>query len=411
MGSTMSKKAHKRTAGKPPFYGLMAEYDSPRALIEASKQVRDAQYRNWDTYAPFPVHGIDPAMGIKPTVLPWMVLTGGAFGCALGLWLQWWTNGVTYPFVTSGKPFFGIPAAIPVAFEFTVLFSALTALGGMLALNRLPHPSHALDLCKRFARATDDRFFLVIEASDPKYDDVATRALLQGTAPLTLDEVADDNTTSARIPRGVLYGLAIVIVTALIPLALGAFARATTGENTRIHLVKNMDQQDYQRAQATNGFFEDDRADRPQLAGTIAVGHLDENDHFFRGKVDGQYALTFPAEVAITDATMERGQQRFEIYCAPCHGVAGQGNGLVSERALGLMEGTWIPATNVRQGYLMKQPVGQLFEAITKGVRNMPGYGSLVPPADRWAIILYLRALQRSQNAAVTDVPASETLQ
>ncbi len=406
----MSKKAQKRTAGKPPFYGLMAEYDSPRALIEASKQVRDAQYRNWDTYAPFPVHGIDPAMGIKPTILPWIVLVAGAAGCALGLWMQWWTNGVDYPWITSGKPFFGIPAAIPVAFEFTVLFSALTALGAMLALNRLPHPSHALDLCKRFARVTDDRFFLVIEASDPKYDDVATRALLKGTAPLTLDEVADDNTTSARIPRGVLYGLAILVVTALIPLALGAFARATTGENTRVHLVKNMDQQDYQRAQATNGFFEDDRADRSQLAGTIAVGHLDENDHFFRGKVDGQYAATFPAEVELTEATMERGQQRFDIYCAPCHGVAGQGNGLVSERALGLMEGTWIPATNVRQGYLMKQPVGQLFEAITKGVRNMPGYGSLVPPADRWAIILYLRALQRSQNAAVTDVPASETL-
>ena len=106
--------------------------------------------------------------------------------------------------------------------------------------------------------------------------------------------------------------------------------------------------------------------------------------------------------------TMDRGRERFGIYCTPCHGVDGMGQGMVHERARSLMQGTWVPPTNLHQENLLYKPVGELFEGITRGVRNMPPYGRQIDTADRWAVVLYLRALQRSQAASLEDVPEGE---
>ena len=170
-----------------PLYGLVSECKTPHALKEAAKKVRDAGFEKWDTYTPFPVHGIDGAMGIKMTILPWIVLGAGLTGLTLAIWLQWWTNAHDYPFLISGKPFWSIPANVPIMFELTVLLSAFAALFGMLALNNLPMPAHPLDLKERFAKVTDDRFFLVVQAADTRFDDVETRELLEETHPAVLD--------------------------------------------------------------------------------------------------------------------------------------------------------------------------------------------------------------------------------
>src|SRR5688500_16924845 len=180
-----------RPEGKAPLHGLLAECTSPLELPAASRKVRDAGFSRWHTFPPLPVHGIDKAMGIKMTILPWFVLVAGLTGLATAILLQWWTNAFDYPWLISGKPIFSLPANIPIAFELTVLFSVFSCLGGMLMLNRLPHPSHPLDLKRRFARVTDDKFFLLIQASDPKFDESATRNLLDGTHPVFLDEVPE----------------------------------------------------------------------------------------------------------------------------------------------------------------------------------------------------------------------------
>jgi hypothetical protein len=150
--------APKKLPEEARLHGLLAEYESPAALKSAAEKVRNAGFRDWDTFSPFPVHGIDGAMGIKPTILPWLVLGGGIAGCSLALGFQWWANGIDYPFIISGKPFWSVPANIPITFELTVLFASLTAVFGMLGLNKLPLPAHPLDLSKRFDRATNDRF-------------------------------------------------------------------------------------------------------------------------------------------------------------------------------------------------------------------------------------------------------------
>ncbi|HWA77230.1 MAG TPA: quinol:electron acceptor oxidoreductase subunit ActD [Polyangiaceae bacterium] len=403
-GTTMSHDHDSQPKTSPadaPLHGLLAEYESPWALVDASKKVRDAGFSRWDTYAPFPIHGIDGAMGIKMTVLPWIVLCAGLTGLCGAILLQWWTNAHDYPWITSGKPFWSIPANVPIMFEGTVLFSAITTLVGMLMLNGLPAPSHPLDLKERFLRATNDRFFLLIQASDPKFDEKRTRALLESTKPYLVDDVKEDRVTSPVLPKVVVYGMITLTAAAAIPFALAAKARFSKSRDTRIHAIGDMDWQPKYKAQRENPFFADLRATRDYVAGTVAVGDLRDDDHFDHGKVAGTFARTFPSQVPTTEATIERGQQRFGIYCTPCHGFAGEGNGMVAQRAEYLQSsGTgkgmaWVPPTNINQEYLRLQPVGQLFDSITNGVRNMPAYGPQIPTEDRWAIVMYLRALQR----------------
>jgi hypothetical protein len=191
-----------RPAARPKLYGLLAEFDSPHAIYEAAKKVRAAGYRFWDCCTPFPVHGLDKAMGVKPTILPLLVFGAGATGCIVGLLLQWYTNATNldmwfivpvtgYAFLISGKPFWSLPANIPVIFELTVLLSAVGCVTLMLLLNGLPRLYHPLFKSKRFLRSTDDRFFVVIEARDPKFYREKTQRFLESLSPLSVEAVED----------------------------------------------------------------------------------------------------------------------------------------------------------------------------------------------------------------------------
>jgi mono/diheme cytochrome c family protein len=396
--------------GPAPLHGILAEYDSPAQLKAAARKVRDAGFKRWDTYAPFPVHGIDPAMGIKMTVLPWIVLGAGLTGLTTAILLQWWTNAYDYPWLISGKPFWSIPANVPIMFELTVLFSGITALVAMLMLNNLPLPSHPLDLCKRFARSTDDKFFLLIEAADPKFDGEKTRALLEGTQPVALEDVSEDNKTPDKLPNGLIYGVIILTVAAAIPFALAAKARYSKSSSPRIHAIGDMDWQPKYKSQRLNPTFEDQRSSRLDPDGTVAVGELREDDHFYRGKIGGAFATTFPEQVSATPETMARGRERYGIYCAPCHGQTGEGDGMIAKRAMSLqleqnVPGAWVAPKDLTAEDLRFTPVGSLFDSITNGVRNMPAYGPQITTEDRWAIVMYVRALQRARLAKFEDVP------
>jgi len=158
---------------------ILAEFETADELMSAAEKVRDEGFKRWDCHTPYPVHGLDGAMGIRPTILPWLVLGGGMTGFVGGLIMQGWMNGVDYKFLISGKPFFSIPASIPVAFELTILLSAFGAFGGMLALNGLPKMFNPLFRSDRFRRATADRFFISIEARDRRFDAPANARFLR----------------------------------------------------------------------------------------------------------------------------------------------------------------------------------------------------------------------------------------
>lgn len=171
--------------------GILAEYRDVNAIMKAAAGVRQAGFTRWDVYSPFPIHGIDAVMGIKPTILPWLVLGGGLTGLATAFGLQWFCNAFDYPFLISGKPFISLPAFIPVMFELTVLFSALTAVFGMLMLNGLPLHYNPLLKSERFRRVTTDRFFIAIDASDPKFEEADTTELLKSLGSIVVERVED----------------------------------------------------------------------------------------------------------------------------------------------------------------------------------------------------------------------------
>jgi hypothetical protein len=164
---------------KGPSYGLLAEFATVADLYHACEQVRDAGFTRWDAHTPFPVHGLDRAMGLRRSPLPWIVLVMGLTGAVLGFGLQWWVHASAQRLVISGKPYFSWPAFIPITFEVAVLFAALGAVLGMLGLNRLPMHYHPLFRSKVFERVTDDAFFISIESWDPRFDPSATRTLLE----------------------------------------------------------------------------------------------------------------------------------------------------------------------------------------------------------------------------------------
>ncbi len=178
-------------AKRPKVFGLLAEYETPGELYHACEQVRDAGYGAWDAHTPFPVHGLEKAMGLRPSIVPWIVLVMGFSGAGLGFLLQYWSSAIEYPMIISAKPFNSYPAFVPVTFELGILLGSFGAVFGMFGLNRLPTLYHSLFNSKRFARVTDDRFFISIEARDPKYDPQKTRELLESTGALHVEEVED----------------------------------------------------------------------------------------------------------------------------------------------------------------------------------------------------------------------------
>jgi mono/diheme cytochrome c family protein len=399
------------------LHGLLAEFDSPGALLTAAERVRDAGYTKWDTHSPFPVHGIDEAMGIRRTRLPWLVFVFGLLGCTTGLALQWWTNASDshqfpflpahlqgYAFQIGGKPLFSLPANIPVIFELTVLLSALATVIGMLAMNNLPRHNAPLLAQERFKRVTTDRFYVCIAAADPRFDATRTHQLLSGLGGSAVESVAT-SAEPAHLPRSLIYAATIVICLLLLPPLFVAKARFTQSNEPRIQIIRDMGNQERYKTQQTHVLFADNRAMRPQVPGTVARGDLRDDAHYYEGKAGGDWATTYPPQLEITESFVRRGRQRFNIYCAACHGLGGAGDGIVSQRALARDTPGWTVPTSLVSQTVIERPLGHIFNTVTNGIRTMPPYGDQIPEQDRWAIIAYVRALERSQNAHLEDVP------
>jgi hypothetical protein len=174
---------------RDPIYGIMAEFDTPVALVEAAKRTYQAGYKRIDTYTPFPVEGLAEEIGFHRDEVPLVMLIGGIVGGLTGYLMQYWMSAVAYPLNIGGKPYHSWPAFIVITFEMTILFAGISAVFGMLALNGLPMPYHPVFNVPRFTRASRDRFFLVVFSSDVKYDPAATRQFLESLDPRSVSEV------------------------------------------------------------------------------------------------------------------------------------------------------------------------------------------------------------------------------
>ena len=221
------------------------------------------------------------------------------------------------------------------------------------------------------------------------------------------------------MPKSIIYILLVMTILAMIPPAIIARSRAVPNDRRRIHFIQDMDNQPKFRAQhAAQTLFADGRAMRPPVQNTVSRGHLGDDEHYNRGVVRDQtgqvaWATTFPSQVTVDMNLMRRGQEEFNIYCRPCHGDSGYGDGIVNKRANELMMTgvngtTWVQPKNLHEPLIREQPPGQIFNTITHGIRTMGPYESQISVQDRWAIVAYVKALQRSQHAKIEDLPPDQ---
>ena len=412
--------------------GLLAQFDDPDSLLEACDQCRQSGFTSTDAFTPFPVHGIDPALGIKRSILPFIVLCVGITGLFVGLGLQFFANSNAfdavspfkgYGYFIGGKPIFSVPANIPVTFEIIVLSSAFATFLGMWGLNRLPMFSNPLHRISRFKRATNDKFFLVINADDAKFDRSATEAKMTEWGAVAIEEVHQD-LTDTKLPKWLsLVGILVAIVLLLPPIMIFR-AKGMVNRQPRLHFNPDMDYQDKFKSQTIGPISDDEsnphlfadmRAMRQPVVGSIPYGHLETDSHFFQGLKAGvkptpgqenlaDYATEFPADIEVNAKLLARGKQRFEIYCSACHGYAGQGDGLVNKRAMALAadptsQTSWTTAKSLHDPAikdLKQNPLGRLFNTISYGRGTMGPYKDQITPADRWAIVAYIKALQET---------------
>lgn len=174
---------------RTPIYGVMAEFETAQAILEATRRARREGFRDMDAYTPYPVEGLATELGLPRTRVPFVVLVAGLVGAAVGFFMQYWSMAVDYPFDIGGRPLNSWPVFIPITFEVMVLVASFAALFGMLFLNGLPRPHHPVFNVPRFARASQDRFFLCIEATDPRFDREGTRQFLAGLGAREVAEV------------------------------------------------------------------------------------------------------------------------------------------------------------------------------------------------------------------------------
>jgi hypothetical protein len=177
---------------KNKIYAIGAEFKSPADLYKAAEKIRDEGYKKWDVHSPFPIHGMDKAMGLGNSWVSAIVLAAGCTGLAVAFTLQVWTSVVDYPLITQGKPYLSLPAFVPIMFELTILFGAFGAVLGMLGLNRLPKLHHPVFNWDLFSKVTDDGFFAVIEAVDPKFDEIKSKILLERIGGTNVTVIQED---------------------------------------------------------------------------------------------------------------------------------------------------------------------------------------------------------------------------
>ncbi len=237
------------------------------------------------------------------------------------------------------------------------------------------------------------------------------------------------------VPRWIIHTTLVLVVLSWVPFAIVALSRTTLDRQPPYHFFQDMDAQPKLKAQAADATFADRRAMRPRVEGTVARGELRDDDHYYRGYRTGpdgrprtvpaasdpnqrtlDYFAGYPRQVTVDMTLLERGRERYNIFCAPCHGASGYGDGMVHQRALAVNAGAtgWAQPTNLVGAAQQKNygedayANGKLYNVISHGIRSMSGYASQIPVADRWAIVAYVRALQLSQNADVDDITPAE---
>lgn len=370
-------------------HSVLGIYADAQHLMDAIPHVKASTAARLDAYTPYPVHGMREALGLRKSPLAGMVLVMGIIGAVSAIGFELWASGIDYPIVTAGKPFLSWEAFVPIMFEVMVLFATFTAgLGMLLLLNRLPFFRHPMLKSRSMARITRDQFALAVEADGGELDIDAITAAFQSTGALDVEVIEAPEAPGPLSPnfvfRGILaIGIACIAAGYLTYWGIKLFP-------VTIPMAHMLDQPRL-NPQSEASFFRNGSGMRLPVAGTVARGHL-------------PYLLTEQESAALVNplpvnaAVLNQGREGFNTYCSVCHGLLGNG------------VPTLTPAYGAKPANLVSEqtrayPDGRIYHAIVKGKNAMPSYSSELSEDQRWAIVHYVRVLQRALNAKDADLP------
>jgi mono/diheme cytochrome c family protein len=369
------------------LYGIAALFKTPDEIIRVAKKTAEAGYEKYDIHSPYPVHGIERAMKLKPSKLGFITLIFGLTGAALALLLMYWTMSVDYPMIIGGKPFFALPAFIPVTFEVTVLLATLSTVIGMITFFfRFPendHPLHDTEYMKKVSR---DHYGLVIEASDKNFDEGKVREYLKSLNPVSLEDIyyPEKETYSVLEPK---------FVTFLIVVALATSGVTYFALNKLLYMQPFtwMMEQPKLTPQKLSTFFADGFGMRTPVQGTVARGFL---PYPYMGQNNPTEVLQNP--YLPTKENLKLGKEKYLTFCSPCHGNFGDGDSR--------LRGQFPNPPSLHSTRSREFSDGMIYHIITNGQNVMPSYASQITREERWAIVNYIRVLQRAKNAKSSDL-------
>ena len=370
-------------------FAVLGLFDTADALMEAIPRVRGKVSGRLEAYTPYPIHGLDEALGLRRSPIGGMVMIMGAVGAATALVFQWWMSAVDYPLITGGKALFSWQAFVPILFELMVLFATFTAgLGMLLLLNKLPFFGHPVLHSRAIRAITRDRFALALEAEDATFDADAARAVLEAAGGTEIEVLpasgAFDPFTSQVLLRSLSGILAACVVSGLITYGVVKLFPV-------LPPMSHMEDQPRLDPQRLSAFFKDGHGMQLPVEGTVARGHMPI------GVASQEEAAILVNPLPRDRQVLERGRRVFNIRCSVCHGATGNGVPTLTS-AYGAK-----PA-NLLSKQFRDYPDGTIYWVITKGKNSMPSYAADTSEDERWAVIHYVRALQRAQNAKDEDL-------
>ena len=374
------------------LYCYAGIFDTPNQIISAAKKVQSDGYTKYDVNTPYPIHGMDSAMGLKPSLLPYVALVVGLLGAASALFFMWWTNSVDYPLVIGGKPFFALPAYIPITFEITVLSASIMTVVTMLfVIFKFPNNTHPLHDTDYLKQISVDKYGIVILADDPKFDESNIKQVFETLGasqvfPIYYDDEVINFKPRIFEPKFIWFLVALFII-------VSGSTYITLNKLLFLPPYNWMMKQDKVIAQEKSELFEDGKGMRVPVEGTVARGFLPYE--FVKKPELAAKNLVNP--LLPTKHNLQLGKTKFNIYCSPCHGYHAEGDSR--------LRGQFPNPPSLHSEKVRKWSDGRIFHVITEGQNVMPSYASQLSREERWAVILYVRALERSLNAKESDLP------
>ena len=368
------------------LFGAAALFDTPDQIISAAKKVKNSGYKYFDVNTPYPLHGMDDAMGLKSSRMGYVTLFAGFSAAAFILFFMWWTLGVNYPLVIGGKPYFALPAFVPITFEFTVLTAVLSTVFGLIAVVfNLPFNSHPLHDTNYMKNVSSDKYGIVIEAEDSLFEKEKVIELLKSLGGKNIELVYYPEKEEFKVfqPWFMVFLAVIAILTA-------GSTYITLNKLMYLPPFDFMLNQNKGSAQAKSTFFYDKREMRPPVKGTVPRNFI---PYAYEGQTDPKEVLANP--ILPTNKVLELGQKKFLTFCSPCHGDYGDGDSRLM--------GQFPAGPTLHSARVIGFSDGHIYNIITNGQNAMPSYARQITMEQRWAIINYIRVLQRAQNPKPSD--------